>query len=165
MQRIGKQDIQKICSGQSVVDLSTAVKELVENALDANATTIEIKLKEYGQMSFEVSDNGKGIGEEEYEAIVLKHYTSKINAFEDLEKITSFGFRGEALSSICQLASSFSVHTRTENDTIGVLLRYDQSGNILSTVSLLFYVVTGSVQVPILFYYRQKKHDQLGRLS
>ncbi|OQR98480.1 hypothetical protein ACHHYP_08612 [Achlya hypogyna] len=133
LKSIPKKDIQRICSGQSVVDLATAVKELVENALDAGATSVEVKLKEYGQVGFEVSDNGKGIPASDYAAIALKHYTSKITAFEDLESIASFGFRGEALSSICQLASSFSVHTRTSEDEIGVLLNYDHAGVLVSS--------------------------------
>ncbi|KAF0689025.1 Aste57867_19480 [Aphanomyces stellatus] len=134
LRSIPKGDIQKICSGQSVVDLATAVKELVENALDAGATTVEIKLKEFGQVGFEVSDNGKGIPAADHAAIALKHYTSKISAFEDLESVASFGFRGEALSSICQLARSFSVLTRTKDDSIGTLLEYDNTGSLVSSV-------------------------------
>ncbi|KDO31448.1 hypothetical protein SPRG_04063 [Saprolegnia parasitica CBS 223.65] len=134
LKSIPKRDVQKICSGQSVVDLATAVKELVENALDAGATHIEVKLKEYGQVGFEVSDNGKGVPAADHEALALKHYTSKISAFEDLESIASFGFRGEALSSICQLASAFSVLTRTKDDELGTLLSYDHTGALVSSV-------------------------------
>ncbi|RHY34056.1 hypothetical protein DYB32_001181 [Aphanomyces invadans] len=133
LKSIPKGDVQKICSGQSVVDLATAVKELVENALDAGATTVEVKLKEFGQVGFEVSDNGQGIPEADHAAIALKHYTSKIRAFEDLERVASFGFRGEALSSICQLSGSFSVLTRTADDSIGTLLQYDQNGALVSS--------------------------------
>ncbi|EQC27813.1 hypothetical protein SDRG_14397 [Saprolegnia diclina VS20] len=134
LKSIPKRDVQKICSGQSVVDLATAVKELVENALDAGATHIEVKLKEYGQVGFEVSDNGKGVPAADHDALALKHYTSKISAFEDLESIASFGFRGEALSSICQLASAFSVLTRTKDDELGTLLTYDHAGALVSSV-------------------------------
>jgi DNA mismatch repair protein MutL len=134
LRSIPRKDAQKICSGQSVVDLATAVKELVENALDAGSTQIEVKLKEFGQLSFEVSDNGKGIAVEDHAAISKKHWTSKIKEFKDLESIESFGFRGEALSSICQLAGSFSVHTRTKDDEMGVLLNYDHMGTLVSSV-------------------------------
>jgi DNA mismatch repair protein PMS2 len=88
-----RQDIYRICSGQSVVDLATAVKELVENAIDANATQIEIKLKEYGKEYIEVSDNGSGIASQTFDTIALKHCTSKIVEFEDIETVSSFGFR------------------------------------------------------------------------
>lgn len=90
---LDKRDVQRICSGQSVVDLATAVKEMVENALDAGATLIEVKLKEFGKDSIEVSDNGTGIAPLDYETIALKHYTSKISRFEDIETVASFGFR------------------------------------------------------------------------
>lgn len=90
---LDKRDVQRICSGQSVVDLATAVKEMVENALDAGATLIEVKLKEFGKETIEVSDNGSGIAPVNYDTIALKHYTSKISRFEDIETVSSFGFR------------------------------------------------------------------------
>uniref|UniRef100_H3G7I0 MutL C-terminal dimerisation domain-containing protein n=1 Tax=Phytophthora ramorum TaxID=164328 RepID=H3G7I0_PHYRM len=128
---LDRRDVQRICSGQSVVDLATAVKELVENALDAGATQIEVKLKESGRDSFEVSDNGAGVARENYASLARKHYTSKISSFEDIEHVTSFGFRGEALSSICELAANFSVVTRTQNEAVGALLEYDASGTLV----------------------------------
>lgn len=90
---LGRRDAQRICSGQSVVDLATAVKELVENALDAGATQIEVKLKEFGRDALEVSDNGAGVAPDNYAALARKHYTSKIERFEDIERLASFGFR------------------------------------------------------------------------
>ncbi|KAF1782112.1 DNA mismatch repair protein Pms1/Pms2 [Phytophthora cactorum] len=128
---LDRRDVQRICSGQSVVDLATAVKELVENALDAGATQIEVKLKEFGRDAFEVSDNGAGVAPENYASLVRKHFTSKISSFEDIETVASFGFRGEALSSICELAASFTVCTRTHNEAVGVLLEYDASGALV----------------------------------
>ncbi|KAG7398789.1 ATP-binding mismatch repair protein [Phytophthora boehmeriae] len=127
---LDRRDVQRICSGQSVVDLATAVKELVENALDAGASQIEVKLKEFGRDAFEVSDNGAGVAAENFQALAKKHYTSKISSFEDIESVASFGFRGEALSSICELASSFSVCTRTKDEAVGALLEYDSSGEL-----------------------------------
>ncbi|KAG3080600.1 hypothetical protein PI124_g5723 [Phytophthora idaei] len=128
---LDRRDVQRICSGQSVVDLATAVKELVENALDAGATQIEVKLKEFGRDAFEVSDNGAGVAPENYASLARKHFTSKISSFEDIETVASFGFRGEALSSICELAASFTVCTRTHNEAVGVLLEYDASGALV----------------------------------
>ncbi|RLN96962.1 hypothetical protein BBJ28_00000687, partial [Nothophytophthora sp. Chile5] len=90
---LDRRDVQRICSGQSVVDLATAVKELVENALDAGASQIEVKLKEFGRDSFEVSDNGAGVAPENYATLARKHYTSKISSFEDIARVESFGFR------------------------------------------------------------------------
>ncbi|KAG3012547.1 hypothetical protein JG687_00011676 [Phytophthora cactorum] len=128
---LDRRDVQRICSGQSVVDLATAVKELVENALDAGATQIEVKLKEFGRDAFEVSDNGAGVAPENYASLARKHFTSKISSFEDIETVASFGFRGEALSSISELAASFTVCTRTHNEAVGVLLEYDANGALV----------------------------------
>lgn len=66
---IEKSSVHRITSGQVLVDLQTAVKELVENSLDAGATTIEVKFKDYGLKSFEVSDNGSGIASEDYDSV------------------------------------------------------------------------------------------------
>ena len=84
---INREAVTQICSGQVVVDLATAVKELVENSLDAGATSIEVKLWNMGVNSFEVSDNGKGIEKENYGAIALKHHTSKLRDFSDLMRV------------------------------------------------------------------------------
>lgn len=64
---IDKAAVHRICSGQVVLDLATAVKELLENSLDAGATSIEIKLKDYGAESFEVADNGYGVSPDNYQ--------------------------------------------------------------------------------------------------
>ena len=82
---IDKASVSKICSGQVILDLSTAVKELVENALDAGATTVEIRLKEHGVALIEVADNGHGVPPSNYETLALKYHTSKLAAFKDLE--------------------------------------------------------------------------------
>jgi len=101
IKRIDKSSVYRICSGQVIVDISTAVKELIENAIDAGATQLEIRIKNYGSDSVEVIDNGSGIDPEDYEKITMRHCTSKISKFEDLEQVSSYGFRGEALSSLC----------------------------------------------------------------
>ena len=113
-QAIPTQEVHRICSGQVVVDLATAVKELVENALDASATTVELRLEHYGADLIEVSDNGTGIAPENHAALALKHHTSKLAEFADLEGVRSFGFRGEAMSSLCELSESLEVLTKTE---------------------------------------------------
>ncbi|RUS22609.1 mismatch repair endonuclease PMS2 [Endogone sp. FLAS-F59071] len=129
---IDKTSVHRICSGQVVLDLATAAKELIENSLDANATTIEVRFKEYGLESVEVIDNGTGVEPHNYEVLALKHYTSKLNSFEDLAGVASFGFRGEALSSLCAL-SKLTVTTRTKNQaSVGVRLEYDFSGRLTS---------------------------------
>lgn len=81
---IDKSSIHRICSGQVILDLATAVKELIENAVDAHATNIEVRLKESGSQVMEVADNGTGISPDNYEGLALKYHTSKISNFMDL---------------------------------------------------------------------------------
>ncbi|KAG1326253.1 DNA mismatch repair protein PMS1 [Cocos nucifera] len=126
---INKAVVHRICSGQVILDLPSAVKELVENSLDAGATSIEISLKEYGEEHFKVIDNGCGILPSNFQALALKHHTSKIADFSDLHTLTTFGFRGEALSSLCALGK-LTVETRTKNELVGTHLTFDHSGFI-----------------------------------
>ena len=112
LKAIDKKSVHKICSGQVVTDLPNAVKELIENSIDANATKITIRLVENGLDLITVVDNGTGIPPSEYEKITMKYFTSKIERFEDIKKLKSLGFRGEALSSLCQICSKFTIATR-----------------------------------------------------
>lgn len=125
---IDRSSIQKICSGQVVVDLATAVKEMVENALDSGATSVEVKLKDMGATCIEVTDNGSGIDPTNYEGIARKHFTSKLQSFDDLSSVSSFGFRGEALNALCELSASFSVTTKQAAQTVGAHLQFDKNG-------------------------------------
>ncbi|KAI3961202.1 hypothetical protein MKX01_035788 [Papaver californicum] len=124
---INKGVVHRICSGQVILDLSSAVKELVENSLDAGATSIEISLKDYGEESFKIIDNGCGISPNNFKVLALKHHTSKIADFPDLQSLTTFGFRGEALSSLCALGK-LTVETRIKNESVASHLTFDHSG-------------------------------------
>ncbi|XP_048477375.1 mismatch repair endonuclease PMS2 [Rhincodon typus] len=126
---IDRQSVHQICSGQVVLSLSTAVKELVENSLDAGATNIDIRLKEFGASLIEVSDNGDGVEEKNFEGLTLKHYTSKLQDFSDLLHVETFGFRGEALSSLCAL-SDLSIVTCHKSAKVGTRLVFDHKGQI-----------------------------------
>ncbi|KAF9431560.1 Mismatch repair endonuclease pms2 [Entomortierella beljakovae] len=111
--------------------MATAVKELLENSLDAGATSISIKFKQNGLESITVTDNGCGITDANLETLALKHYTSKLSSFNDLAQVRSFGFRGEALSSLCAL-SILMVTTSTGSTPTGVLVEYTSDGTIKS---------------------------------
>uniref|UniRef100_A0ACD5YW55 Uncharacterized protein n=1 Tax=Avena sativa TaxID=4498 RepID=A0ACD5YW55_AVESA len=128
---IGKSVVHRICSGQVILDLSSAVKELVENSLDAGATTVEVSLKAYGEEWFKVADNGSGISPSNFQALALKHHTSKISDFSDLNSVATFGFRGEALSSLCALGK-LTVETRTKEEPVGTHLEFEHSGVVSS---------------------------------
>ncbi|EDW47980.1 mismatch repair endonuclease PMS2 isoform X1 [Drosophila sechellia] len=126
---IGKDTVHKICSGQVVLSLAVAVKELVENSIDAGATLVEIKLKDQGLQGVEVSDNGSGVEEMNLEGMTAKYHTSKIREFVDLLGVETFGFRGEALSSLCAL-SDMVIQTRHKSTDVGVKVELDHDGRI-----------------------------------
>ncbi|KFY10972.1 hypothetical protein V491_07395 [Pseudogymnoascus sp. VKM F-3775] len=125
--------VHQIQSGQVIVDLCSVVKELVENSLDAGASSIEVRFKNQGLESIEVHDNGAGITSQNYETIALKHYTSKLATYADLTTLHTFGFRGEALSSLCAL-SDFTITTCTAEDAPkGTKLGFEVSGKLKGT--------------------------------
>ncbi|KAK4632123.1 Mismatch repair endonuclease PMS2 [Fulvia fulva] len=122
--------VHQIQSGQVIVDLNSVVKELVENSLDAGATSIEVRFKNQGLDSVEVQDNGTGIAADDYATIALKHYTSKLSSYEDLTSLDTFGFRGEALSSLCALSDFRILTARSEDGALGKRLDFEVSGKL-----------------------------------
>ncbi|KAJ4423029.1 ATP-binding mismatch repair protein [Gnomoniopsis sp. IMI 355080] len=125
--------VHQIQSGQVIVDLCSVAKELVENGLDAGATSIEVRFKNQGLDSIEVQDNGSGISPDNHESVALKHYTSKLSTYSDLARLETFGFRGEALSSLCAL-SQFTVTTCRQADAPkGTKLEFETSGKLKGT--------------------------------
>ncbi|KAL9588630.1 MAG: hypothetical protein Q9203_002557 [Teloschistes exilis] len=139
------QSVHQIQSGQVIVDLSSVVKELVENSLDAGATSIgsigtwpeprgvEVRFRANGLESIEVQDNGSGISKENYETIALKHYTSKLATYDDLSSLHTFGFRGEALSSLCALSNFHIVTAQPDEAPKGSRLDFETSGKLRAT--------------------------------
>ncbi|KAL2036617.1 hypothetical protein N7G274_010643 [Stereocaulon virgatum] len=125
--------VHQIQSGQVIVDLCSVVKELVENSLDAQATSIEVRFKNNGLDSIEVQDNGVGISSENYETIALKHYTSKLSSYDDLSSLQTFGFRGEALSSLCALSKFYVITARADEAPKGTKLDFETSGKLKGT--------------------------------
>ncbi|EMS11021.1 DNA mismatch repair protein pms2, putative [Entamoeba histolytica HM-3:IMSS] len=95
--------IQKLSSGCVVIDCESVIKELIENSIDSGATIINVKLNNYGLDSLIVEDNGSGINEENMELLGKRHCTSKINNIEELTKVSTYGFRGEALYCISNM--------------------------------------------------------------
>ena len=96
--------IDKIAAGEVIERPASAVKELIENSLDAGATEITIKVESAGRKLIQITDNGKGMSPEDAELAFQRHATSKLSSIEDLDNIRTMGFRGEALSSIASVA-------------------------------------------------------------
>ncbi len=111
--------IDQIAAGEVVERPSSVVKELVENACDAGATAITVEIKDGGTTFIRVTDNGSGIPKEQVQKAFFRHATSKIRGVEDLTRISSLGFRGEALSSISAVAMVEMI-TKTKEALTGV---------------------------------------------
>lgn len=121
--------------------MKSAVKELVENSLDAAAKNIgnkyacsfnlDIKFYNYGLNGFEVIDDGKGIKEVDFHVIAKRGTTSKISEFEDIYSVKTMGFRGEALSSLCNIAN-LSLQTKQASQNTGWQVKFSHMGDVTS---------------------------------
>ncbi len=116
---LDQQTIDKIAAGEVVERPSSVVKELVENAIDAQASAITVEVKEGGISFIRITDNGCGMEKEQVPLAFLRHSTSKIRSVEDLVTVSSLGFRGEALSSIAAVAQ-VELITKTAQSLSGV---------------------------------------------
>ena len=120
-----------IAAGEVVERPASVIKELVENAIDAEATQITVEIQNGGVTFMRVTDNGSGISAEDAPTAFLRHATSKIRRAEDLSGIVTMGFRGEALAAISAV-SKIELLTRTAEESVGTSLRV-AAGNVLET--------------------------------
>ncbi len=122
--------INKIAAGEVIERPASVVKELMENSIDAGATSINIEIKNGGISYIRITDNGKGIAPDDMEIAFERHATSKIRQAEDLETVTSMGFRGEALASIAAI-SKISMTSKTAENEIGYKIEIE-GGKIIN---------------------------------
>ena len=108
----------QIAAGEVIQRPASVIKELVENAIDAGATEIQIQVKDAGKTFIQIIDNGCGMSQTDARMCFERHATSKISKAEDLFAIKTMGFRGEALASIAAIAS-VEVKTKTETSSVG----------------------------------------------
>jgi DNA mismatch repair protein MutL len=116
----------QIAAGEVVQRPASAVKELLENAIDAGATKIQLVIKDAGKQLIQVIDNGVGMSATDARMAFERHATSKIRQTEDLFNITTFGFRGEAMASIAAIAQ-VEMKTRKNNEELGTLIKVEGS--------------------------------------
>ena len=111
--------INKIAAGEVIERPANVVKELVENSIDAGATSVSIEIKKGGKGLIKVSDNGKGMSREDMPIALERHATSKIKEIEDLETTYTMGFRGEALASISAISKTTLI-SKTKESNFGI---------------------------------------------
>ena len=126
---LDSETIDKIAAGEVVERPSSVVKELVENAIDAGASAVTVEIRDGGIEFIRVTDNGAGMERSQLRTAFLRHATSKIETASDLTRITSLGFRGEALSSIAAVAK-VEVITKTKDSVTGSRILLEGAGEI-----------------------------------
>lgn len=158
----------KIAAGEVVERPASVIKELVENSIDANSTWIKVELEEAGLSFIKITDNGEGMTEDDCERAFFRHATSKIIAEDDLFRVRTLGFRGEALASIAAV-SKLTMKTSTGEGAGNIVML--EGGKLLSnkkgdarkgteiTVSELFY------NTPARLKYMKTIHTELGHIT
>ncbi|XP_064614519.1 PMS1 protein homolog 1-like [Liolophura sinensis] len=173
LQALPTTTVRLLGSSQVITSVSSAVKELIENALDAGATSVEVKLEDYGLEKIEVRDNGCGIHQRNMKYVAKHYHTSKIHSFDDLELLSTYGFRGEALGSLCSV-SNLTITSKTESEDVGTCITVNRQGEITSSkpshfgrgTSVMAANLFKNLPVRKQFYSTvKKKKDELKRVE
>jgi DNA mismatch repair protein MutL len=141
--------VAKIAAGEVIERPSSVVKELVENSLDAGARMISVSVRNGGKSLIKVVDNGEGMNREDAENALLRYATSKIDSLEDMSRVKTLGFRGEALTSISAV-SRFTIATRDAGNSVGTEIRVE--GGKIETAGDCERPVGTTVEVRDLFF-------------
>ena len=146
--------INKIAAGEVVERPASVIKELIENAMDAGASRIEIEIMAGGTSFMRVTDNGKGMSYDDAKLAILRHATSKITAVSDLNTLGTLGFRGEALPTIASV-SRFSLLTRPAGADLGT--RVDIIGGQKPVIEEAGCQLGTTIKVEDLFFNTDRK--------
>ncbi len=149
IQELDQNTIDQIAAGEVVERPSSVVKELVENAIDSGATSITVEIRDGGTMMIRVTDNGCGIDKSEIRNAFKRHATSKLMSIDDIYRLKSLGFRGEALSSISAV-SKVELITKTADELIGT--RYCVNGGVEESIEEIGAPTGTTIIVRELFY-------------
>lgn len=161
--------INKIAAGEVIERPASVIKEMVENSIDAGATNITVEIKNGGISYIKVTDNGKGIAQDDLEIAFERHATSKIRSADDLDTVTSMGFRGEALASIAAI-SNVEMISKTQEQETGyrlvveggdVLEREEvgcQTGTTITVRNLFF-------NTPVRYKFLKKDYTEAGYIE
>ena len=161
--------INKIAAGEVIERPASVIKEMVENSIDAGANNITVEIKNGGISFIKVTDNGKGIAQDDLEIAFERHATSKIRSADDLSEVTSMGFRGEALASIAAIANVEMI-SKTANQEIGYrvvveggdILEKEEAGcgtGTTITVKNLFF------NTPVRYKFLKKDYTESGYIE
>jgi len=142
--------VNKIAAGEIIISPVNALKEMMENSIDAKSTTIDILVKEGGIKLLQISDNGSGISKDDLPLLCERFTTSKLSTFEDLNEISTYGFRGEALASISHIAK-ITVTTKINNDKCAWRVSFAQ-GKMIDTPLPIAGTNGTTILVEDLFY-------------
>merc|ERR1712066_357133 len=118
--------INKIAAGEVVHRPANAIKELLENSIDAKSSVINITVADGGLTEIQITDNGTGIDPKSLPILAKRHTTSKITSVEDLTTVDTFGFRGEALASLSYVCKPLTIMSRVQTERVGFLCKYEQ---------------------------------------
>ncbi len=149
IQKLEKEVINQIAAGEVVERPYSVIKELVENAIDAKASRISVKIQDGGKTLMEVSDDGVGMSLEDLKLCTERHTTSKVTTVEDIMRVATLGFRGEALASVAAV-SNLKIVSRQREDAFGNMLKVEEG--VLSVSEKVSADLGTTVTVKDLFY-------------
>ncbi|KAK7870848.1 hypothetical protein R5R35_014431 [Gryllus longicercus] len=169
--------VSRIAAGEVVLRPANALKELIENSLDAGATSIKVEVKDGGMKYLQIVDNGCGIKKEDLDLVCERHATSKLESLDDLQSVSTYGFRGEALSSI-SLISNVSIVTKTAEERCGYKVSYCEGkmkdkpipcaanqGTAITVENLFYNVPLRQKALKNLFEEHKRVQDVVGRYA
>ena len=161
--------INKIAAGEVIERPASVIKEMVENSIDAGATNITVEIKNGGISYIKVTDNGRGIANDDLEMAFERHATSKIRSADDLNTVTSMGFRGEALASIAAIAN-VELISKTINEETGYRIVVEggnvlEKGEVGSPIGTSITVRNLFFNTPVRYKFLKKDYTESGYIE